>query len=98
MSAPSLHIEPLALDATALLALAARAPQRYPVLLDSAADGALSEVSMLAALPRQCIWLDAAGQLHGDGLPAGGAQAFLEALDIAWRSDPGPLSFRFVTW
>ena len=34
MSAPSLHIEPLALDATALLALAARAPQRYPVLLE----------------------------------------------------------------
>ena len=39
--------------------LAARAPARYPLLLDSAADGAHGEASVLLAAPRAALWLDA---------------------------------------
>jgi anthranilate synthase component I len=87
MSAPALHIEPLELPAGALLKLAAAHPDRYPVLLDSAADGALSQVSLLAALPRGALWLDARGGMHVSGglppLPTGG---FLATLDAQWRA------------
>jgi hypothetical protein len=67
MRAPFLHVEPLQLSAGALLALAALDAARYPVLLDSAAEGSLSQVSLLAALPRGRLWLDAAGLLHTEG-------------------------------
>jgi anthranilate synthase component 1 len=86
MRAPSLHIEPVALTAEALLALAEHLPQRYPVLLDSAAQGALSQFSVLAALPRGCLWLDAAGALHVDGdLPLPAQPGFLSSFDALWR-------------
>ena len=42
MGAPKLHIESIELAPGTLLELAARHPQRYPVLLDSAAEGSLS--------------------------------------------------------
>src|SRR5690606_11994067 len=59
---------------------------RYPVLLDSAAEGALSQVSLLAALPRGMLWLDAGGQLHQrGGLPELPANGFLGALEAQWR-------------
>ncbi|MDR2214916.1 MAG: hypothetical protein LBE59_03630, partial [Nevskiaceae bacterium] len=63
MRAPDLlHVEPMALSAGALLRLAGAFPERYPVLLDSAAEGALSRSTVLGALPRGALWLDAAGR------------------------------------
>lgn len=86
MGAPRLHIESVDIAPGALLVLAARHPERYPVLLDSAARGPLSQVSLLAALPRGMVWLDGRGGLHRSGelpdLPAGG---FLAALEAHWR-------------
>ncbi|MDQ2641299.1 MAG: aminodeoxychorismate synthase component I [Pseudomonadota bacterium] len=86
MGAPSLHVEAVQLAPGILLELAARHPERYPVLLDSAAEGALSQVSLLAALPRGALWLDARGGLHTTGsLPPLTAPDFLGALDSHWR-------------
>jgi anthranilate synthase component I len=86
MGAAALHIEPIALPHEAMLELASRWPERYPVLLDSAATGALSEVSVLAALPRGCLWLDAQGGLHTDGtLPPLDGTGFLQSLDAQWQ-------------
>jgi anthranilate synthase component 1 len=87
MSAPALHIQPLELAPGALLGLAAAHPERYPVLLDSAAQGPLSQLSLLAALPRGALWLDTHGAVHTSGdLPPAGAQGFLDALDAQWRA------------
>jgi anthranilate synthase component I len=87
MRAPSPQIEPVRLAPQALLTLAARWPERYPVLLDSAAEGALSQMSLLAALPRGCLWLDSRGGVHSSGdLPPASAKGFLPALDAQWRS------------
>src|SRR5258708_31156138 len=53
--------------------LAARFPERYPVLFDSAADGPLSRTSILAAEPRAALWLDSSGQGGAEGFtPRGG--------------------------
>jgi anthranilate synthase component 1 len=101
MRAPSLHIEPVALTPEVLLALAARAPERYPVLLDSAAQGALSQFTLLAALPRGCLWLDAAGTLHAEGdlsLPT--ESGFLASFDALWKqqaqaTSPLPVNLPF---
>jgi len=91
MRAPFLHVESLDLDAEALLALASRDPARYPVLLDSAAEGSLSQVSLLAALPRGRLWLDAAGLLHTEGaVPPTRETGFLNALDALWRGESQP--------
>src|SRR6187549_1914543 len=87
MSAPALHIEPIELAPGALLQLAAAHPSRYPVLLDSAAEGALSRTSLLAALPRGALWLDARGGVHVSGeLPALPTSGFLATLDAQWRA------------
>jgi anthranilate synthase component I len=86
MRAPLLHIEPVALTSAAMLLLAERFPQRYPVLLDSAAKGALSRCSILAALPRGMIWLDAHSGQHTSGtLPPLTATGFLPLLDEHWK-------------
>jgi anthranilate synthase component 1 len=84
MSAPQILVEPVVLAPGALLALASRWPDRYPVLLDSAAQGALSHFSMLAALPRATLTMDAAGQLHGFGMDAAPG-GFFAALEQLWR-------------
>ncbi len=83
-------------DAAArLLALHARAPDRYPVLLDSAVVGEpLGRYSLLLAAPGECLRLDAGGRLEGPG--RGGR--FCERLDDWWRaarsgSPPGPWPF-----
>jgi anthranilate synthase component 1 len=87
MSAPALHIEPVELPPDALLKLAAAHPDRYPVLLDSAAEGALSQTSLLAALPRGALWLDARGGTHVSGeLPPLPTSGFLGTLDAQWRA------------
>ena len=54
------------------------------MLLDSAAQGALSHFSMLAALPRATLTMDAAGQLHGCGMDTA-QSGFLAALEQLWR-------------
>jgi anthranilate synthase component 1 len=66
--------------------LAARFPDRYPVLMDSAAAGPLSRTSILAAEPRAALWLDAEGRVRTAGvtLPDTG---FLEALEQWWLAE-----------
>ena len=77
--------EPIAATPATLQALAATAPHDFPLLLDSAAEGALSRWSMLAALPGATIRLRGDGQLECQGVsPVGG---FLDTLDAAWRSE-----------
>jgi len=77
--------------------LAARFPQRYPVLFDSAADGPLSQTSILAAEPRAALWLDSSGQVGAEGfIPRGGD--FLTVLENWWLSEriaPAPRKFPF---
>ena len=63
--------------------LAARFPERYPLLLDSAAAGPLGRASLLLAEPGAALWLDADGRLEARGLtPRGGG--FLAALEDWW--------------
>jgi 4-amino-4-deoxychorismate synthase (2-amino-4-deoxychorismate-forming) component I len=66
--------------------LAARNPQRYPLLLDSAAEGPLSERSRLLAAPSAALWLDRAGRLGSEGMTPRG-EGFLAALENWWRSE-----------
>jgi anthranilate synthase component I len=69
-----------------LRALAACAPQRYPLLLESAASGPLSRVSVLLAEPRAALWLDADGCLGADGVTPAGPD-FLTSLESWWRAE-----------
>src|SRR5882757_10090260 len=69
--------------------LAALHPERYPVLFDSAADGPLSQNSILVAEPRAALWLDSSGEVGAEGFtPRGGA--FLTALENWWLSERIP--------
>jgi anthranilate synthase component 1 len=75
--------------------LAARFPESYPVLFDSAADGPLSQVSILAAHPRAALWLDSSGRIGAEGLKARGND-FLSALENWWMAERlPPLRRRF---
>ena len=68
-----------------LIALHAREPRRYPHLLGSTARGtARARYDILFAFPGDTLTLDADGQLHRNGQPAG-AGDFLDALDRQWR-------------
>jgi len=69
--------------------LAAHHPQRYPLLLDSAALGPLSRTSLLLAAPSAALWLDRAGTLQAAGMTPQGA-GFLTALENWWRSERAP--------
>jgi anthranilate synthase component 1 len=69
--------------------LAARLPARYPVLLDSAADGPLSRTSVLLAEPRAALWLDADGHLGAEGLVIQG-NTFFAALENWWLAERAP--------
>ncbi len=81
-----IHELPVADDAPArLLAMHARAPDRYPALLDSAATGTpLGRYSLLMAAPGEALQLDDAGRLAGPGR----GERFCERLDDWWRSGP----------
>ena len=70
--------------------LAARFPERYPVLFDSAAEGPLSQASVLVAEPRAALWLDADGHLGADGVVPRGT-TFLSALENWWLSEREPV-------
>jgi anthranilate synthase component 1 len=69
--------------------LAARYPQRYPLLLDSAATGPLSRSSVLLAAPQAALWLDADGQLGAQGFTPCGT-SFLSALENWWLTERLP--------
>jgi anthranilate synthase component 1 len=69
--------------------LAARHPERYPLLLDSAATGPLSRSSVLLAEPAGALWLSAAGRLCAEGTAPRGA-GFLEALENWWLAERVP--------
>ena len=69
--------------------LAARHPERYPLLLDSAADGPLSRSSVLLAGAQAALWLDADGALGAQGMTPEG-RGFLEALENWWRRERCP--------
>jgi anthranilate synthase component 1 len=60
--------------------LAARYPARYPLLLDSAAAGPLSQASVLLAEPCAALWLDAEGTLRSEHVRLR-ATSFLQALE-----------------
>jgi anthranilate synthase component I len=74
----------------ALHRLAAAQPERYPVLLDSAAEGARERFSVLCAAPRAALWRDAGGVIGGFGIEprAGG---FFDNLEAWVRSTPKPV-------
>lgn len=71
--------------------LAARFPDRYPVLFDSAADGPLSQNSILVAEPRASIWLDSDGRVGAEGITPRG-DGFLTALENWWLAERLPPS------
>jgi anthranilate synthase component 1 len=77
--------------ADVLRRLAARFPQRYPVLFDSAADGPLSRTSILVAEPRAALWLDSDGKVGAEGFTPRGDD-FLTALENWWLSERLPTS------
>jgi anthranilate synthase component 1 len=69
-----------------MLALHARRPERYPVLLDSAATGGpLGRFSLLLAAPGERLILDDHGRLDGPGT----GPRFCERLDAWWRASRG---------
>ena len=86
MGARSPIIRELDVPAAVLRHLAAARPDRYPVLLDSAAAGPLGRFSVLHAQPRAALWVDGAGRpgMQGVSLPHGD---FLSMLEHWWRAE-----------
>ncbi|MFO1427532.1 MAG: aminodeoxychorismate synthase component I [Steroidobacteraceae bacterium] len=76
----------LEVSPAALRRLAAHAPDRYPVLLDSALAGPLGRYSLLLAGDGRALRLDRAGRLQRESGPIEGA-GFLPALEAWWRSE-----------
>lgn len=86
-------VRDLALAPGVLRTLAAHHPQRYPLLLDSAADGALSRFSVLLAEPQAALWLDRDGVLGAEAVPPGVLRAgagFLDTLERWWLAERVP--------
>jgi len=104
VSAPLSAVRELPVPGSVLRALAARFPDRYPVLMDSAAEGPLSRFSILAAAPRAALWLDAAGVVHTHGVTLPTGNGFFHALEQWWlrerlpwnANDPPPFSGGWV--
>jgi len=71
-------IRELDVPGSVLRRLATCFPDRYPMLFDSAADGPLSRMSILAAEPRDMLTSDSAGQ-H-----------FLKTLEQRWLAEKSP--------
>jgi anthranilate synthase component 1 len=72
-----------------LPSLAASHPERYPVLLESAAQGSLARHTILCAAPRAALWLDASGEIDAFGMtPRDGG--FFDNLDAWTRATPKP--------
>ena len=79
-------VRELGVPPSVLRRLAARLPARYPMLLDSAADGPLSRTSVLLAEPRAALWLDADGKLGAAGTVVHG-NTFFAALENWWLAE-----------
>ena len=92
----STAVRELDVPANVLRRLAARFPERYPVLFDSAADGPLSRTSILVAEPRAALWLDPDGKVGAEGFAPRGDD-FLCALENWWLSErlPAPVAQTF---
>jgi anthranilate synthase component I len=74
---------------TSLHRLAAAQPERYPVLLDSAAQSVRERFSLLCAAPRAALWCDATGAIGSFGMtPRPGG--FLDNLEAWARTTPKP--------
>src|SRR5687768_18339864 len=72
-----------------MVALHARDPERYPVLLDSAATGSpLGRFSILMAAPGERLILDRDAVLHGPG----SGNRFCDRLTAWWRAHRGPVA------
>jgi len=69
-----------------LLPLAAANPQRYPGLLESAAQGPHARYDLLFAFPRSTLTLHRDGRVRDEQGGDCGAK-FLEALDAAWQAE-----------
>jgi len=76
VSARPAVIRELDVPGAVLRRLATEFPDRYPVLFDSAADGPLSRMSILAAEPREAL--------------SSGQEGFLDALERRWRVEHSP--------
>jgi anthranilate synthase component I len=79
-------VRELGVPPAVLRRLAARLPARYPMLLDSAADGPLSRTSVLLAEPRAALWLDTEGKLQAEGTVIRG-NTFFSALESWWLAE-----------
>ena len=90
MSALSTVTRELPVPGSVLRALAARFPDRYPMLMDSAAEGPLSRFSILAAEPRAALWLDADGVVHTDGVSLPKDIGFFGAFEQWWLKESMP--------
>ena len=86
MSARSLQVRKIAANPAQLRALAAREPELFPVLFDSAAVGPLGRYSVLAALPRASLLLRGDGRLECRGVALDSGD-FLGTLDEWWSSE-----------
>jgi anthranilate synthase component 1 len=73
----------VAVPGTTLRTLACGEPARWPVFLDSAAEGPLTRFSMLMWAPAATLVRDSQGRLDGDGVDIG-AGGFIDNLD-AWQ-------------
>ena len=76
--------------AEVLRQLAYRQPEKFPVLLDSAASGPLSRYSILAAFPREVLWQDAQGRVRRSGNAQPCTDGFLQTLETMWRREQLP--------
>jgi anthranilate synthase component 1 len=90
-SVPTLTQRDVTASPEALRALAYRWPERYPVLLDSAAVSGQGAWSMLAATTGAALQVDGRGVLRGSGMRPQG-RTFLEALDRWWQELALPAS------
>jgi anthranilate synthase component 1 len=84
-------VRELGVPPAVLRRLAAWRPERYPMLLDSAADGPLSRTSVLLCAPRAALWLDAEGRLGAEGTVIHG-NTFFTALESWWRNERQPVT------
>ncbi|MEO7773727.1 MAG: aminodeoxychorismate synthase, component I, partial [Steroidobacteraceae bacterium] len=80
----------LQLPRDALRRLALRHPQRYPVLFDTTATGALANRSMLAACPQAALWRTGDLRLHSRGIGSHPGDGFLHTLDRHWKRERRP--------
>ena len=82
-------VRDLEAPAHVLRSLAAHQPERYPVLLESTAEGPLGRFSVLMAEPSGALWCDAGGRVGAAAVPPAvpGGGGFLDALGRWWEAE-----------